>query len=252
MENISRQAKNYYAEFERNDWRNVPTWVSLFAWLSFFVVGLYALFSIFSFNNNNEEQRNLLGFLLVSESVGILALNKAKSDRRTSMLKKFNNQYSSIYCPNRFLDIDTCKRKFLQVNIGRAENEYLLLAQDITKVLDLQDLLRPALSRAMSELHLYIYNPDSKQRIYALLIMLFSSIMVLSSKGGAGIDDVFAFYEGFTPFLTLLVSLYVLLLFGFVVLTQSLIKFLWGKLFPEENLEIRYLLRDLLKFHKVM
>ncbi len=250
MENISRQAKDYYVEFEKNDWRNMPTWVSLLAWLAFFVVGLYTFFSIFAFNDI-EAKRNLIWPLMVLELVGLFALEKAKEDRRKTILKKFNRQYSNMYCQNRFLDIDMCKRQFLRVNIGKAENEYLSLAQDINKVLELQEMLRPPLSRTLSQLHLYIYNPDSKPRINALLIMLFSSIIVLSSKEGAGIANVFAFYEGLTPLLTFFLLFYVALLFGFVMLTQSLIGFLWGKIFPEMNLEIRYLMRDLLKFHKV-
>lgn len=148
-----------------------------------------------------------------------------------------------------FKDVDRCKRHFLFLALNKSEKDYLSFSSEVKDAIDLQDSLQSSVSKSLSQWRLYIYDPESKPRINALLIMLLSTVILLSSKEGASISSIFEFYYGITFPLVFLMLVYVVVFFGLIFLTQSLLRLLLVAVFPEPNFELKYLLRDLIKFH---
>lgn len=245
MEKIHLLAKQYCIEFEKNDWRNKWVWISILVWIVFVVL------LIVNLGQGLEVKSTIFWLLLGMELLGLLAMEKARKDRRNAILKKYNKSYSNMFLPNFFKDVDSCKRHFLSLALSKSEKEYLSLACELNKAISLQDSLRSSFDKSVSRWYLSIYNPESKQRINAWLIVLFSTLMLLSIRDsdGANLSNVFEFYSGVTFSISAVFFFFVVALFGLLFLTQSLFILILGFVFSESNWELKYLLRDLIKFH---
>lgn len=245
MEELSLLAKQYYAEFEKNDWRNKWIWISILIW------GVFVVLLGINLAQGMEVNKASFVLLLAAEFLGLWVIEKVKSDRKKSILEKYNSIYSNMLQPELFKDVSACKCHFLMVVFNKAEKNYLSFASEIAGAIALQDSLRSNFDKSISQWYLNIYNPESKQRINAWLIVLFSTLMLLSikDKEGAYLSAVFEFYSEMTLPIMILLSFYIAAIYGLLFLTQSLLRLLLGVVFRGADFEIKYLLRDLVRFH---
>lgn len=247
MEQIVSLAKKYYADFEKKNWRDIWLWVSMLILVVFASLSLYLFYALLvQFKKSAWE---IIVLLLLAELCGLVAFEKSERARKKNILRRYNNTYANMFTPSLFKDIDDCKRHFLSVTLNKSKKDYLAFSHDLIKAIELHNSLQTSLSKTLSQWHLYLYNPDSKQRINALLIMLLSTLILLSSREGLTITSVFEFFDGTTLALIGLLMSYIALFFGLYILGQSLLRYSWRVVFPEPNWEIKFLMRDLLRFH---
>ena len=194
--------------------------------------------------------------LLVLE-FAILALSmKLKSEKTKVVLERVNSKYRKS-----FSSIEQTRRFLLRRFLGRRESEYLSVADDIQKAIAHQDQLRNPLAFGFSRVLLFLYDPDSKQRIYALLLVIVSVLTALSIREGGGISNVFEFFSGENPALVLFVWLMLVFflagLLTIIFVIRHGVELLWAYLSVRFDGKaarnphtLRYLQRDLLAFHR--
>jgi hypothetical protein len=107
-----------------------------------------------------------------------------------------------------------------------------------------------------------IYDPESKQRIYALLLAIGSAILALSIKFGSDLDTLFQSFDGVTfNRISLMVIFFAAILWGvLLVLTGVKVAIEYFLEYINERTEkheyigkiykIKYLQIDLLRFHQ--
>ncbi|MBW7903312.1 MAG: hypothetical protein H3C26_17705 [Rhodocyclaceae bacterium] len=194
--------------------------------------------------------------LIVLEFAILAVSNKLQSDKAKVVLERVNSKYRQS-----FSSIEQARRFLLQRFFGRHEAEYLAFADDIQKAITYQDQLRNPLAFGFSRILLFLYDPDSKQRIYALLVVVVSVLTALSIREGGSISGVFEFFAGeklalvvfvwllLVVFLAGLLTLLLVIRLGVEVLWAYLSVRLDGKA-ARNPYTLKYLQRDLLAFHR--
>lgn len=194
--------------------------------------------------------------LIVLEFALLALSNKLKSEKTKIVLERINSKYRQS-----FSSIEQARRFLLRRFLGRSESEYLSFADDIQKAMNYQDQLRNPLAFGFSRVLLFLYDPDSKQRIYALLVVIVSVLTALSIREGGSISNVFEFFAGENLALVVFVwFLLVVFLAGLLMLLLVIrlgVEMLWaywsvrldGKA-ARNPYTLKYLQRDLLAFHR--
>ena len=260
MNRLFVTANHYYSVLERFGLQYTlkSPWPWIWAVFLFAFVG-----QGFSFVTNGTKLHGTDLFLdwqfmsLIVLEFAILALsNKLKSEKTKVVLDRINSKYRQSFC-----SIEQARRFLLKRFLGRCESEYLSFADDIQKAISYQDQLRNPLAFGFSRVLLFLYDPDSKQRIYALMVVVVSVLTALSIREGGSILNVFEFFAGENPALVIFVwLLLVLFLAGLLMLLLVIrlgIEMLWAYLSvrldgkaARNPYTLKYLQRDLLAFHR--
>lgn len=194
--------------------------------------------------------------LLFIEICIIYISHKIQADKTKVVLARINSKYNKS-----FQTVDQARRYLLIQYFGREENEYLAFSDEITKAISYQEQLRSPLSFGLSHFFLFLYNPDSKQRVYALLIVIVTALTALSIRDGGSINDIFSFFSA-DSFIDIIVVWFLLVIFlaGFLVLllfarmgievTCSYLIIRLEGITARNPYTLKYLQRDLLKFHR--
>lgn len=191
---------------------------------------------------------------LVLELTMLWAFRHADEARQRLRLQRIGRKFKT-----RFPDIQLAKRAALQHFFGRDESAYLAFSKEIAEALALQESLRGGKELDAVRMLRLIYDPDSKPRIYALLLVIVSGVTAMAIKSGADIDALFALLpQSLTEGTMIVVSwalILGLLLFAayllrvLVALTmRSFVMHLERKSHGE--LAIRCVQRDLLRHHR--
>lgn len=259
MNRLFVTANHYYSVLERFG----PQYILKSPWPWVWVVLVFVfIWQGFAFVTNGKELHGTALFLdwqflsLIVLEFAILALsNKLKSEKTKVVLERINSKYRKS-----FSSIEQAKRFLLKRFFGRHESEYLSFADDIQKAITYQDQLRNPLAFGFSRVLLFLYDPDSKQRIYALMVVIVSVLIALSIREGGSISNVFEFFAGENIALVIFVwLLLVIFLAGLLMLLLVLrlgIEVLWAYLSvrldgnaARNPYTLKYLQRDLLAFH---
>jgi hypothetical protein len=183
----------------------------------------------------------------------IFKLSKLKTD---FVLSHVNSKYAE-----KFTKLDQARRFLLKQYFGRDESEYLGLIDEISKAISLQEQFRLPLPVTLPQALLFLYNPDSKQRIYALLLVIVSGLLALSIHDGATISQIFDFFGHDSISLILVVWLILTFFLGSLLMillaVRIGIELSWAYLIvwvdkdaARHHYTLRYLQRDLLRFHR--
>ena len=143
---------------------------------------------------------------------------------------------------------------------GRDTCEFLKFADEVGKVINYCEEFRHPFPTRTIDLFRFLYDSESKQRIYALLIVFVSMLTALAIREGAGISNVFELINEnseilFATWLMLVLISGMVLVFllhlrvGLVLLLTQLGLFLDGKK-ARNPLTLQYLQQDLLRFHR--
>lgn len=260
MNRLFVTANHYYSTLERFGFHYILRSPWPWVW-----VGLLLLFIVQSFEiaTSSTKLRGTALFLdwrflsLIVLEFAILAVsNKLRSDKEKVVLERINSKYRQS-----FSSIEQARRFLLQRFLGRRESEYLAFADDIQKAIAYQHQLRNPLAFSFSRALLFLYDPESKQRIYALLVVIVSVLTALSIREGGSISNVFEFFSGenlasvifvwllLVVFLAGLLMLLLVIRLGAEVLWAYLSVRLDGKA-ARNPYTLKYIQRDLLAFHR--
>lgn len=260
MNRLFVTANHYYSVFERFGFHYLLKSPWPWAWVVFLLAFIWQGVAFVTSDTKLQGTALFLDWrflLLLALEFAILALSmKLKSEKTKVVLERVNSKYRQS-----FSSIEQTRRFLLGRFLGRCESEYLSFADDIQKAIAYQDQLRNPLVFGFSRALLFLYDPDSKQRIYALLVVIVSVLTALSIREGGSIWNVFEFFAGENPALVLFVWLLLvfflagLLTIGFVI--RHGIELLWAYLSvrfdgkaARNPYTLRYLQRDLLAFHR--
>ncbi|MDW3710614.1 hypothetical protein R9X34_01415 [Pseudomonas sp. 2023EL-01195] len=122
-------------------------------------------------------------------------------------------------------DIDKLKEMWLGYTFNAPRTAYLKIAEEIDKIITLQEKYRPSLDINKKNLAELIFSSDSKNRTLAMLIALCAGTIALSIAGGARIDDIFIFFEGkdFLELLLTTITISAFIIFLFAILRYLLL-----------------------------
>ena len=124
--------------------------------------------------------------VLTFEVATLWSLAKVKS-----RMNRLRHGQLSDRCGHVFLNLRQAKRHALRRFFGKDESQYLAFAKEIAEAMQLQETLRTGKELDAARLLRLLYDPDSKPRIYALLLVIVSGLTALAIRSGAGIDAVF-------------------------------------------------------------
>lgn len=256
MDRLFTSANLYYAVLERFGivfWvRSLWTWLLIFSSLALVYGGwLY----IVEFRSTRAPFDWPVIYVMLPETLLLLSLSRLRQKKETAALERINAKYNK-----NFSSLRQGRRYLLSHFFGRKESDYLSFVDEIGKVISYRDQFRVPIPTGFGDGVRLIYDPDSKQRIYALLIVIASALTALAVREGSGISNVFALIDAgagslFVAWTVMVIflglSLAVLLAFrvGLVALISYLTVLFDGES-ARDPLTLRYLQRDLLNFHR--
>ena len=256
MDRLFISANLYYATLERFG----PTfWLKArWAWLLAIASGSL-LWGVWRYLSEFTAARApfdwMILYIVIPELIFIIALDKVRDIKTSAALSRINQKYKK-----NFTSLDHARRFLLSRYFGRDESKYLSFAEEIGKAMILHDQIRIPIPTRFGDAARLIYDPDSKQRIYALLIVIASALTALAIREDASISNLFElFNSGTTPIIqiwlmitfTLAAFLSALLFFrvGLIALISYLLVLIYGKA-ARDPMTLRHLQRDLLKFNR--
>lgn len=259
MEQLFTAANHYYAELERIGFRETIKLV----WFWIFLVFLcFVGWKLITANSLSDlaAKGSILGFselsMIVFQFAFMAVYFNLQRERKKVILSRINKAYSQS-----FNSIDNARRFLLQRNFGRNEHEYLPFSDEITKAINYYNSLRNPFSFSASQALLLIYNPESKQRIYALLLLIASALTALSIRDGAGIQNIFEFFLGNNSGSLIVLVFFLTIFLSFVLFSLHVLKVSidrgWSYLVvlidghaARNQFTLHYLQRDLLRYHR--
>lgn len=260
MKRLYISANQYYYLLERFGYREL-----LFSgWFWFWLITVFAFLCQGALFFTSADEHKGVALFLDGTFLGLILLEllmvylsfKLGKEKTKVVLERVNEKYAKS-----FRNIEDVRRFLLRRFFGREEIEYLEFSDDIQKAIQYQLQFRSPLTFGFSEMLTFIYNPDSKQRIYALLLVIVSVVTALSIRDGGGISNVFDFFYGESFGNIFLVWFLLVVFFGGFLMILLVIR-LWLELFWDYLIvridgkaarnphTLRYLQNDLLKYHR--
>lgn len=256
MDRLFTSANLYYATLERFGPR---FWLrTKWAWIMALASGalLYGVWLYFSkVETLRANSYWPLFYIAAPEIAFLISLEKLRAIKKSEALFRINAKYKK-----EFTSLTQARRFLLILFFGRNENDYLKFTEEISKALTHQENLRTPVPTRFADAARLVYDPDSKQRIYALLIVIASAVTALAIREGAGISNIFELCElgigiilSAWFMLTLTFGLFLVALIfcriGLIAAISYLLLLYYGKS-ARDPMTLKYLQRELLSFHR--
>jgi hypothetical protein len=258
MDHYMKIAGEHLKEFE--GWSLYPGWRSRYVWGGILLgIGwFWALYSVISQSGNKFTfMRWDVSAAVLFELVWLLTLQKIQNLKNVVTLRIASEKYG-----REFDTIDTCRIHALVTNLGIDQSKFLGAAKECKELIDLQRIFR---TRADADIAFYarkIYDPESKARLMAIGLAAISFIAAITVRSIPGDLDVFDLVSNQSFH-----ALMVLLLFGtafayFIWIGMLTIwQIVWEGIVMwivksgidkgKSLTALRYLIRDLVRFHKL-
>lgn len=200
MNNIYKAANLYHAKLEKI---GVKTYIKSIWTYIFFLSLCSFIFCLLGFlESPGKGSDSLFSDAYFLSAIGVeiallISINKLSVLKNYVVLRRASEESGG-----KFSDIRQCQRFYLKRFFARQEKEYLSLADEIEKILKYEENFTSPWSLTFSQILGTIYDPDSKQRIYGLLLAIASAILALSIRAGSDIETVYAFFDA--PAITIL------------------------------------------------
>lgn len=260
MDRLFGTANYYYAVLERFGFRNLIYSAWAWLWLLFAVAFIWRVIAFVRDNGSLDGSSQFLSIefasLLALEVVVLLISFKLQSEKKRIVLERINEKYRQSFSSQH-----QARRFLLKKLLNRGESEYLRLMDEIQKAIDYHEKLNNPLSFSFSRILQLLYDPNSKQNIYALLLVIASILAALLISEGGSITSVFEFFAGeslhaillmwlmISAFLALLLLILYFIRHGIELLSAYISVRIDGKAARSPH-TLRYLQRDLLTFHR--
>jgi len=256
MDRLFTSANLYYAVLER--FGPVFWFKSVWAWILVVASGAL-LWGFWQYVLEFKTLRAPLDwpvlYIILPEILLLVALDRVRDTKMSAALSRINAIYNKD-----FTSVREGRRFLLTRFFGRKESEYLAFADEIEKAMVYREQLRIQIPTRFGDAARLIYDPDSKQRIYALLIVIASALTALAIREEAGLSNVFELFDlgarsifsawlMLTIFLALSLSVLLVIRIGIFALIAYLLVLFYGKS-ARDPMTLRYLQRDLLNFHR--
>lgn len=137
------------------------------------------------------EQNFRLFVVMGFELLALLCWFLLQQKRDRLVLKNAQNLFNT-----KESNIVELKAMWFKSTLGIPTTEYLRLAEDINKLLDLREKHKSNLSIDRNQIINLIFSGDSKNRLLAMFMGVSAAIVGLCISGGASIENVFAFFDG--------------------------------------------------------
>lgn len=187
MEKLNKAANKYYQELEnigiKHYFSSVWFWVFISSLLLFCLSFTWLISCLFSAVPNFNW--NAAAITAAFEGLLLYSQNRMRKKKEKSILDRGEKNYSV-----KFETMAAYKRFLLKLFFGRNESEYLKFVEEIDKALQIHLRLVSSNVKAAPKFMNLIYDPDSKQRIYALLLAIGSAILALSIKFGSDLETL--------------------------------------------------------------
>jgi len=184
MNRTQKVANYYYARTE------LPTLRALFRppWL-FILIPYFFLFwhSFFKYLSSGNDWNYLL-LTVFAEIVFLASFAKARQDGEQECVERFNRTKTSAVSNYRALKALLLKRITRNLSNKQVSSAIDLYIEKSARWKNLHSLARTDPLRI-------IYDPDSKPRVFALVIAVGAAIVALGVRGGATLDNVFDLYS---------------------------------------------------------
>lgn len=266
MNELIKIAVSYYEQFDSPKYyiqfKSLSFWIALLASLMFISMTIVVFGEIYNLSVEHKMSMHFLGFRLehslmyLAEIVFLFTLPSLLKAKDKSVLDQIKSTRNEVV-----EDIEEAKIVVLKEYFGNSQYEFL---EHANKIESIQNLLkhheRPGMVPS-GYIREAIYSPDSRPRILALLIFLFSLSALLLTRSGTALDVLITIFTQNT--VGSLLAMYiptVITLWAVMVFVKTLfVKF--GGLFRwflslgfsrhgRENWAISYLVRDLVELHK--
>lgn len=258
--NHTNKIINWYHQYFES-YAGIITIKSFWTWLSFASTSLFFL-SIYWYIRKKSapfieiEQSERLLVILAFEVITMLCWFRLQFLRDQAVIKRCQAALST-----KEENIEKLKEIWLESTLAAPKTSYLKIAEEIDKIITLQEKHRSSLAISKKHLAGLIFSNDSKNRTLAMLMGICAGTIAFSIAGGARIDDIFIFFEGVTPLelLATTVTISALIIFSFTLLRYLLLVFLlFIEVFFEntdntDNTNPRrasIFIKQLLKFHQ--
>lgn len=259
MEKLNKAADKYYQELESIGIR----YYLLSSWFWVLITSTI-FFCIDSFHLISHLLSNAIDFdwevAIASLACGMLILYsqyRIRKNKEKLILKRGSQKYQI-----EFESFNSYKRFLLKLLFGRRESKYLEFVEEIDKALQIHLKLVTSNVKGAPEFLKLIYDPDSKQRIYGLLLALCSMILALSIKLGSDLETLMLSLSSFTlgqigvyiAVITMILGGLLLLLLMLKIGIEVFVEYLSNQIERREFIgrvfKIKYLQIDLLRFHQ--
>lgn len=254
MNQIYYIANKYYFAFE--SWKSIFFWSNwrLYTWLTSGLAFVY--FAIHAFNYRLQYTTNQLLAMMpmaIFEIAFFYSSMKLREHRKRLILKSINAQTR-----NHYTNIDQAKKDALQKLLKTNKYEF------VEKIKEIKELQSTEIGRSKpnlftaEQIYQYIYNPEAKNRILTLLIVLATITLSLTANISERSDQVFDLltHKGI-EWLYLIFLFYFTTIALFISATFQSIPTIFAPLVirtdglkAKSKYTINYLIRDMAKYHK--
>ncbi len=131
-------------------------------------------------------------FLILCECAFLFCFEALKDKRNRIVYKQLNKQLEG--CDPKTINIHNIKRQWLKKHLPVNETEFLDLADNFSKALDLRFKTRKELEFNLDRFFNWIYCIEAKPRILTLIVILVSAVAALSFKDSNGLISLMEFY----------------------------------------------------------
>lgn len=266
MNELIKIAVSYYNQFDSPQYyiqlKSWSFWIALISSLMFISMTIVVFGDIFNPNVDHKMSAHFLGFRLehslmyLAEIVFLFTLPsllKAKDESVLDQIKSTRNEVVK--------DIDEAKVLVLKEYFGNSQYEFLDHANNIRSIQNLlKQYEKPGMvsSRYIRET---IYSPESKSRLLALLIFLFSFSALLLTRSDSALDVLISIFtlnsvgSLLAMYIPTVITLWAIMVFVKALLVKLGGLFRWMLSLglsrcERETWAISYLMRDLIELHK--
>lgn len=258
MDHYMKIAGEHLEEFE--GWSLYPGWRSGYVWAGILLaIGwLLALVGVIMQSGHRFTfMRWDVATVVLFEILWLIALQKIQDSKDIATLGIATEKYK-----RKFVTVGECRSHALVTNLGIEQSRFLGAAKECKELIDLQRMFR---IRADADVAYYlrkVYDPESKARLMAIVLAAISFIAALTVRSIPGDLEVFDLVsnQSFHALMILLLlgTAFVyfvgigMLALGQIVWEGIVMWIVKSGVDKGKNLTaLRYLIRDLVRFHKL-
>lgn len=213
MNHTFRTINRYHQQFE--SYKGVISLKSWIFWLSILAIFCF-IYSFLWYINPEYWPTSKLNYqkriipVMLFECVALLCWFKLQKDRAKKIIEDAKRSLNT-----KEENLTKLKRLWLEKTLGIPSTQFLELAIDIDKIINLKQKYKSPFSLTSEQLLNLIFSVESKNRVLAMFMGICAALIGLSISAGASINDLFYFYikESTSSLLTLnfLISLFLIL-----------------------------------------
>ncbi|MGW8394306.1 hypothetical protein [Pseudoduganella sp. HUAS MS19] len=191
MEQLRKAATAYWVMFEHvGVCYHLQNWnyrIALLAGLGFLASVVFCFIALWE---KDAVWWKLFLLALGMEAAGLYFLFRFEKTRNAFVLERLNRRFEV-----EFATLDGHRKRQLTRHFGQKPSDFIEFAAQIDQMREQYEKHYPR-SNPILDLLRYVYHPESKARIYTLLLAIASAVLALAIRQGAGLDNLFQFFEG--------------------------------------------------------